>query len=266
MSTVAMSSPAPKDDALSSQQRLLHALRDHRDETMNGASGLVVYRRNMAANAARVLGISFPTLRGLVGEPALPALAMGYLRAHGREVFDWGQWGEALASWLAEQPVARQYPYLADCARLDWLIHLAERSAPQAFMADAFAVPAGGSLLRLAPDFAAGAACLDSAFPIVSICRAHRQNPTAPDLSIARHRLLHGEGESALVWQRGGMAVLRAVEPPERVWLRFLDSPQVSIGDTLDWQRAGDAPFEQWLDHSIREQLIVGLRSPTITE
>jgi len=266
MSTEAMHSTAPKDDTLSLQQRLLHALHDHRDETMNCAPGLAVYRRNMAANAARVLGISFPPLRGLLGEPALPALALGYLRAHGRKVFDWGQWGEALASWLAEQPVARQYPYLADCARLDWLMHLAGRSSPQAFTADAFAVPAGGSLLRLAPHFAAGTARLDSAFPVVSICRAHQQNPTAPDLSIARHRLQRGEGESALVWQRGGMAALHAVQPPERVWLRFLDSPQVSIGDALDWQRAGDTPFEQWLDHAIREQLVVGLRSPTMTE
>ena len=141
----------------------------------DATQGLAAYRSNAAAIAERALAGTYPTIAALVGEETFNRLARGLWQRHPPECGDLGEWGGALPVFIADQASLAAEPYLADSARLDWLVHRAARAAD-----DAEAAPALQALAENAPDalhlrLRAGCALLASAWPVAAIWQAHQR-------------------------------------------------------------------------------------------
>ena len=205
--------------------------------------GLQAYVANAGASAERSLAASFPTVAALLGDEPFAGLARACWRTAPPQRGDLAQWGAGLADFLARDETLSGWPYLPDCARLDWRIALAERAL------DDVPDPASWTLLGevdpagLAIDLAPGTALLASPYPVVTLWEAHQAPGTG--FEAARAALAAGQREQALVWRDGWRARVAAVDPETARWTQALLRGE-SVGQALD--AAGDAfDFERWL-------------------
>jgi hypothetical protein len=159
---------------------------------------LAIYRANVAASAAKALTAAYPVLLQVVGNEFFNGLARAYLRAWPSTCGNLHGYGGEFAAFLAEFPHAQSLPYLADLARLEWQVHRAHGAA------DAKPWDAAG-LTAVAPesqgeirfDWAAGAAVIDSAYPIAHIWTIHQPEYAgefAVDWSVAERVLVARAG------------------------------------------------------------------------
>ncbi|HJV63210.1 MAG TPA: putative DNA-binding domain-containing protein, partial [Albitalea sp.] len=91
-----------------------------RESGARALRGLRAYRANADASAARAMASAFPTVQMLIGEEDFAQLAREFWRAAPPLRGDLGEWGDGLADWIASHAQLAAWPYLADCARLDW--------------------------------------------------------------------------------------------------------------------------------------------------
>lgn len=163
--------------------------------------GIEVYRRNLLASASHALEISFPTLSQLLGTRGMPALAALYYDDHPLLAGDWGEWGAHLASWLSQQEILYDIPYLADVARLDWLCHSIERSETPENTAASIAMLdiADSNFLKLKSTN--HLAVMVSRFPILEIWQAHHAEEKNREewLILANQPLLKGTQQYLLI-------------------------------------------------------------------
>jgi hypothetical protein len=137
------------------------------------------YRNNVIANFRNTLRAVYPVIERLVGEPFFDQAADRYLRTHPSSSGDLNRFGAHFAEFLETWPPARELRYLADVARLEWLVeesfHGADRESVQP--ADLAAVPPDQQALLC---FELHPACrlLVSAFPIHRIWQVNQ--PDAP--------------------------------------------------------------------------------------
>jgi hypothetical protein len=92
-----------------------------------GERGLAAYRNNLRALSAQALAVPYGRVRAALGEDDFATMAWSFWRTHPPASGDLGQWGRALADFLAER--AGEDSGLPDLARLDWALHCAERAA-----------------------------------------------------------------------------------------------------------------------------------------
>ena len=248
-----MSEPAAADEALR-QQRLLAVVRGEapldalgawlRDSAPRARRGLQAYAANAGALAERALAAAFPTIAQLVGEASFSALARAFWQAQPPVRGDLAQWGDALPGYIAADPQLAGEPYLADVARLDWAVHLAEQASN--------AGEAAISLERLAtedPDslwlhLAAGTALRSSPHPVATIWLAHRSSATGRFAAV-REAFARGVGEHALVWCQGYRAQVCALPEAAAGFTRGVLAG-LSLGQALD-AASPDFSFEPWL-------------------
>lgn len=226
--------------------------------------GLQAYRINAAVAAERALASAYPTITALIGAESFAALARDLWRQRPPERGDLGEWGEALPAFIADSPMLASEAYLADSARLDWLVHRASRSA------DAAEAPAAlGALATQAPELLQielrpGTAVLASAWPIVSIWLAHQARVVddADRFDGVRAAFDQGRGENALVWRDDFAVGVEALDAGSAAFTGALLAG-ACLATALD--AAGDAfAFDQWLVHALQQRLIVAVH-PTET-
>ena len=231
------------------QQQLLAALAAPRADAAAPA-GLRAYRANAHASARRALATACQTLAALLGDDDFAALAREFWHAHPPVRGDLGEWGDALPGWIAAHAGLAEWPYLADCARLDLALHRCERAAD--------AVPDTGSLellghadpsrlrLRLLP----GVAVLASAWPVASIHAAHARGADDAAFDVARERIAERLGESVVVARDGWRAVVHPVAAPALAFMQALSNAS-DLARALDV--AGDGfDFAAWLADGLR--------------
>lgn len=181
------------------------------------AARLALYRRNMRAAHHDALAATYPVVRRLVGDAFFHVLALDYVRARPSRSGNLDELGDALASFVAAYPPARELPYLAPVARLEWACH-ESASAPDALAFDAAAltrVPAqhqGAIRLRLHPSVR----LVDERHAVASIWEA---NQPGRDGTIAGDA---AEAECALVWRDGALVRVRRVQSAERAFVGAL--------------------------------------------
>jgi hypothetical protein len=249
------------------QQMLLRALwRDSQDAPLHGwlqrpgDAGLAAYRGNAGAVAERALASAFPTVAALVGESSFGALARDFWRRHAPLRGDLAQWGAALPAFIADNPQLADEPYLADSARLDWLVHQASLAA------DAPATPppldrlgfddAPTLHLQLAP----GAALLESAWPVALIWQSHQSHAAASgDARFApvREAFARGQRDRAFVIREGLAVHVHALEHATAAFTAALLSGQ-PLGAALDAAGA-DFAFDQWLARALGAHWLVAI-------
>ncbi|MEP7280538.1 MAG: DNA-binding domain-containing protein [Rubrivivax sp.] len=249
------------------QQRLLAALCGDAAATaavLHGVSGapaqatraLQAYRANARSNAERALTIAFPTVAALVGDETLALLARRHWSACPPTRGDLALWGDALPEALAADPALADEPYLADVARVDWAVHVAESAADLS--------PALDGLARLAHDdpaglqlvLAPGAALVASQYPVVTLWQAHRGD-AADRFAPVRAAFMAGAGETALIWRAGWRGTVDPVLPGDRLFMAALCRGE-SLAAALDGA-AVEFDFSGWLAHAVTAGWLVGV-------
>ena len=168
------------------RQALVHALwvsnppRDANEELglrQTGArwrSGLAAYRGNGLANGTAALRVQFPTLLAMLGEPAFDAVAVRYWRGWPPRHGDLARLGEDFAACLQAQSDLDAWPWLADCARLDWALWRALDAPAAAFGADDLQRLARDDPATLHLHLAPGSCLICASWPVVSLWRLHQ--------------------------------------------------------------------------------------------
>ena len=215
--------------------------------------GLASYRANAAALAERALAAAYPTIQELLGEDSFASLARACWLRQPPQAGDIGLWGGALGDFIADAESLANEPYLADVARLEWAVHLAERAA------DGVSAPQGLEWLasvepqNLRMSLREGAAVIESTHPIVAIWQAHRSSK-ADRFAPVRAAFASGLAETAWVTRRGWKADVRAIDAAQARFVAALLAGQ-SLARALD--AGGEAfDFESWLIAALRESSI----------
>lgn len=215
----------------------------------DGRRGLLAYQANAHALAERALAAALPTVAALLGDEAFAALARAFWHAEPPQQGDIATWGGGLADFVRHDAQLAELPYLADVARLDWLLHVCASSV------DDEAAPRGLDLLgtqdpaalRLA--LRPGHAVLVSAWPVHTVWAAHRAS--GPDRFLAARQALAEQRAEALRVRRDG---LRPVAEPIDAATARLEAALLE-GCTLEsaWQCAGAGfDFEDWFLATLR--------------
>lgn len=255
-----------RNQALQAQSCLISAIYNGNNscnDSVNFESqGLAAYQRSLAANAKRALAISYPTIAQLVGD-GFSALSREFLQHHPLTGGDWGEWGGELPAWLANKAELADYPYLSDCAQLDWLCHHSERAANVALDLDSLALLADGDAYQFNVVLASGTFLLDSQHPVVDIWNAHQasnqNNEQAGELfKLAAQSIAEQQAQTALVWRPQWKAQVQAIDATEFLWLQQLLAGQ-PLGSALDKVSHTDFNFESWLPAALQKGLFCGI-------
>jgi hypothetical protein len=199
--------------------------------------GLQAYRANAHAHAARALQAACPTVSALIGEQDFAHLAVEHWLACPPRRGDLAQWGASLGDWLDQHPQLADWPYLGDCARLDWACHVAASAADAHFDAGSLSLLADTDPAHLRLVLKPGVAVVVSAWPIVSIreAHAHPEGSAERDLALAQARdALHdGRAENALVARAAFDVSVTAIDAATARWTNELN-PGCSLAEALD--------------------------------
>lgn len=218
--------------------------------------GLAAYRANAEALAERTLGAAFGSIRAMLGDDDFAHLAAEFWRARPPQRGDVGEWGADFADWLHAHHAMARWPYLADCARLDFALHLNERAADASFDADSLALLADTDPRRLRLVPMPGTSLVSSRWPIVTIHRAHLGGADA-DFALAREAIERERAQHALVWRDDWRATLTELAEPEAAWTASLLAG-ANLASALD--RAGPAfDFAAWLARAIQQRWLKGV-------
>jgi len=80
------------------------------------------YRTNVFENYRKALSVTYAAVQKLIGRGLFDALAHDYTMCYFSRSGDVGAHGAHFAEFVARHTVARQLPYLADVARLEWCL------------------------------------------------------------------------------------------------------------------------------------------------
>jgi hypothetical protein len=93
-----------------------------------GDARLAIYHRSTRANRGGALAAAYPVVKRLVGPAFFDEAAARYGDAFPSRSGDLNLYGAGFAAFLEAYPHARDLPYLADVARLEWAVHESRRS------------------------------------------------------------------------------------------------------------------------------------------
>lgn len=252
-------------DLATQQHALLAALFDTRPQfatefiascpDRTRARGLKAYQTHGHLLAQRCLQSAFPVLAQLLGEESLAGLARAFWHAHPPTCGDLAQWGGALADFLRLAPSLQDTPFLPDVAALEWALHACagapDPKADPASLALLMQHDPAGLHLTVAP----GSAVLGSAWPVLSIWRAH-QTPAPLSLAEAGQRVRDGVAEDAVIWREGFRPRVRDALAGETAFLGALHQ-SMPLGQALDAAPALD--FNTWLPLAVQTGLLPGV-------
>lgn len=226
-------------------------------QSLFGASarGLSAYANNTLFNRADALAEAYPVVRQLVGDDFFGGLARAFARVTPSVSGDMNRYGAGFADFIAGFDAARDLPYLADAARLDWLTHRAYYAAdagPFDFAALAAVAPERQAELRFTPHPAA--ALLVSPWPVATLWRAHHGGEFP--------RSDQG-GETALVWREAvGRPEVRALAAGEAAFVAALHGGE-TLGLAMEAAFAQDETFALGvsLNRLIADQVFIAINA-----
>ena len=149
-----------------------------------GEARLAIHRHHIASSLARSLGTTFSTVQALVGEEFFRQAALAFVAGELPTQPVLAEYGAGFADFIAAYTPARELPYLADVARLDWALNAAFHS-PRVAAVDLSVVPPeqlAVSTLGLAP----GTALVRSAYPLDLIWAASQAGAPEGTVDLGR--------------------------------------------------------------------------------
>jgi len=227
------------------------------EEGERARRGLAAYRANADASAARALGTAYPTVQQLICEHDFAILAREHWRAAPPRRGDLGEWGEGLPAAIEADPRLADWPYLADCARLDWALHRCERAADEPLDAASVARLGDTDPSRLVLELRPGVAAIASCWPVALIHAAHRSDDPRVFDKVS-DAIAAGQGEAVVVAREGWKAVPRTVAAAVVPWMERLGTG-IDLAAALDDTPAG-FDFAGWLADAIAHGWLKGIR------
>ncbi len=186
------------------------------------ALGLTIYRRNLIFGLCRALAEVYPLCRELLGEGNFNFLGKQYVHRFPSHARDLGDYGERFPDFLARREEVRDYPFLSDLARLEWLADRALRLPPTTWLDGDLALPAGGEernrrLARLRRVTLP----LRVHFTILDVWRDYQSG----GCGAIRAETLQPGAQHLLVWSRKGRPQATDVDP--RLWRKIARAEEV---------------------------------------
>jgi len=196
------------------EDRLLACLAEDADI---GRERIAVYRRSVMGNLVSALHATYPVLAKIVGLPFFREAARAYVRAHPSESGDLNEYGASFAGFIGDYPHGRDLGYLADVARLEWLVqqvYYAAEPAPADLSALAACPPERYGDLRF--ELTPAHARIDSRWPVADIWRVNADG-YAGDMTID-----WSQGSRALVWRRDALVEVAPLTAGEAAFIDAL--------------------------------------------
>lgn len=152
-------------------------------DTIPAAARLSVYRHHVFESLGTALAATFPTVRALVGTDFFRSLARAFVGQSLPAQPVLAEYGAGFPTFIAGYEAARDLPYLADVARLDWALNFAFHALPGNRLsgADLSAIPAE-RLPSMSLALAAGAVLISSPYPLD--CIWETSQPGAADVTV----------------------------------------------------------------------------------
>jgi len=246
------------------QQQLLDSIwnNDSSEVGLNGfeAKGINIYRRHLFANALRSLSLSFPTVFELLDSDVSYDLTQQFLRFSPPENGDWAKWGIHFSAFIKSTRVGQDYPYLADCAILDWYVHGALHGKDQVLEKTSLQLLADEDPEHIFINFNENVQLLSTEYPVVEIFNAHHhQCGTQRDIAFnsAKHSLLSKSvAHDVMIYRPEFHPHIRRLTSGEGLFMQALMGNK-SLADALDLVcEDADFLFEKWLVNAIKHNLI----------
>jgi Putative DNA-binding domain len=186
-------------------------------DTIPAPARLRVYRHHVFESLASALAATFPTVQAVVGSDFFRGLARAFIGRSPPSQPVLAEYGAAFPDFVAGCDAARDLPYLADVARLDWALNLAFHvpAGGRLAAADLAAIPADRlSSLRLA--LAPGTAVVSSSYPLDRIWAASQPGAPADPVDVG------GGGGHLLVLRRPDDSAFVALSAGEAAFVTGL--------------------------------------------
>jgi hypothetical protein len=245
-------------DSVSKQQQQF--VRSLFDESMTeqgvNVAGLKVYRNNLRATATQALSVSFPTVHQLIGEELFAYSAEKLLLQEIPNQGDWAKWGNGFADVLENLTQLADYPYIADCARLDFSIQQTEKAKDTSFDFSSAKLLAQVELDDLRLKFADSVHVLESGYPLIQLWNAHHGNDKEKHIQSFKQCMTESSFKQyLLVYRPQYKAEICELTESEYFWITRLIKDK-SIGNALDLLDSSSFNFEQWLTQAIERNLL----------
>jgi hypothetical protein len=217
------------------------------------------YRNNVISNFRRALRTVYPVIERLVGAPFIDHAADRYIRVHPSVSGDLNRFGEHFADFLETWPSARELPYLADVARLEWSVeesfHAADRDGLR--IADLAAVPPDRQDM-LTFDLHPSCRLLVSSYPIHLIWQINQPGSNGDETV----DLAQG-GVYLLVRRRGHEVVIEALDHGGFCMFSLLAAGQ-NLGEALRYATSVQSDFNvvAFLQHHLPGGAFAGFDWP----
>jgi hypothetical protein len=192
---------------------------------------LAIYRNNVLGSLTEALRETFPVVCRLVGEPFFAFAAREFIAVRPPLRPSLSEYGETFPEFLNAFPPCRDLVYLADTAKLEWLLNVARYAADIATVSvDCLSATAKEDAAQLVFRFHPACGYLASVWPVDCIWRANQ--PDSQDQSVEL-----GASGARLEVSRGD----------EGVVFRVLDDAEFGFRQSL----AGGAPLGAALEHAL---------------
>jgi len=228
--------------------------------TLDAATRIGVYRNNVFGNYRQALAATYPVVRRLFGGASFDLAVEAFVRAHPSLHGDVNRYGGDMARFLSNYPPARERPYLADVARLEWAIDQANiaADAPALDLPALGAVPVdalGGLRFALHPS----AQFVKSRYPVFRLWQANQSGDASED------HVAPNEGADLLLVRRApDGVVIERLAPGEHAFLVALARSR-RLDDAEQRGAAAESAFDLAvvLKRHVAAQTIVAFRAPS---
>ncbi len=189
-------------------QEIASALLDPFEQPLGlPARRLAVYRNNVATSLVGAMRAQFPAVARLLGDELFAHTALAYVRAEPPRSVLLFEVGQGFGSFLDLEAALVRYPFVADVARLEYAMALAQHAVDATpINSSSLSGLTESELTRLGFAWHPAARLFESNFPAVSICRQNRDGDEPVPIS-------DWQGEAALI-ARPAMAVIVRSLPP----------------------------------------------------
>lgn len=216
-------------------------------------AGLAAYRGNGLAHARNALRVQFPTVFAMLGDGAFDALCAHYWRACPPRRGDLAWVGEELPEFVETRQALDEWPWLGDCARLDWAVWQIAGAAPARLNEDDLRRLAASDPQKLRLQLASGVRRVASAWPIVTLYLTHHEPD--PDWVAVGQMIQRQQPQTAWVWrQQAGTSTgipVQAIDEATDRWILALNQ-NLNLDAALDSAGTG-FDFAAWLDQAVKK-------------
>jgi hypothetical protein len=264
MSDLCSHEPVNSDPSINLQQLLLEVIWSDESSVLSqcgfDAHGINIYRRNLQANAHRALTISFPTVFELLDSDISENLVYQFLRNSPPNQGDWAQWGENFPQFLETTKEGENYPYIADCATLDWYVHCALKGSDQTLLETSLQVLNESEPEHIFIEFNPNVKVLNTVYPIADIFDAHHhEDELQRELAMAAAKeslsVKHFD-QFVMIYRPEFQPKVSSLSKSEGIFMNVLLAGG-SLEQALNAvENDNEFSFEQWLLNAIKYNLI----------